>query len=120
MPINKKIPQLSISTGSSVDADIQKNFVLDRGFGDTLVLPFAFNQVKIQPNEIAIADNINAALYKLYTNFLYLNARCKLSTGEIPNMFNGVLAASTYSPIIAKDTFVIGNHYNDYYIINKN
>lgn len=116
--IDRTSPHKTVLTSSAIDQDIVANFTLDRSFNDNLELPFDFDQVKVKPNEFATSDNVNASLYKLYYNFLYLNSRCKLASGQIPATFNGVLTPTAHPTISLTDTFVLGNHHDISYFIN--
>ena len=71
---NNNSPDTTVSSTTGLDTEIKSNFSLDRYLGDQLVLPYTFQEVRIKSNEMCIADNINASLYKLHFNFLYLNA----------------------------------------------
>ena len=68
---------------------------LDRYAGDTLTLPYEFNEVRIKSNEMCIADNVNAALTKLYHNFLYINAQTKLADNNFPKLYKGFMASTS-------------------------
>ena len=57
------------SLSSTIDADVANGFKLDRYLGDTLLLPYDFEAIRVRPNELCVSDNINASLYKIYYNF---------------------------------------------------
>ena len=68
------LPDLSVTTtlSGAIDIDIEKYFELDRYLGESLQLPYTFDDLKIKPNELCVADNINACFDKLHHNFLYI------------------------------------------------
>ena len=86
MNTNNTLPDLSISItlSSAIDIDVDKFFDLDRYLGEPLILPYTYEDIKIKPNELCTADNINASLYKLHYNFLYLNAQTKIASNNFP------------------------------------
>ena len=82
---------------AAIDDEISASFNLDRYLGDTLSLPYSFSDIKIKSNEICVSDNINAALYKLHYNFLYLNAETKLASNNFPTNYRGFIASNAAS-----------------------
>ena len=86
MNTNNTLPDLSIGTtlSGTIDIDIAKFFDLDRYLAEPLTLPYTFEDVKVKPNELCTADNINASLYKLHYNFLYLNAQTRIASNNFP------------------------------------
>ena len=82
---------------AAIDDEISASFNLDRYLGDTLILPYSFSDIKIKSNEICVSDNINAALYKLHYNFLYLNAETKLASNNFPTNYRGFIASNAAS-----------------------
>ena len=82
---------------AAIDDEISASFNLDRYLGDTLSLPYSFSDIKIKSNEICVSDNINAALYKLHYNFLYLNAETKLASNNFPTDYRGFIASNAAS-----------------------
>ena len=83
-----------VSLSSTIDVDVANAFKLDRYLGDPISLPYNFEDIKIQPNELCVSDNINASLYKLYYNFLYLNAQTKIASNNIPKNYKGYIACT--------------------------
>lgn len=80
---------------SGTDVDVAGKFNLDRYLGDVLTLPYTFNEIKIKSNELGVHDNINASLYKLYYNFLYLNAQTKIASNNFPVNYKGFIASNS-------------------------
>lgn len=78
---------------TGLDSEIKSNFSLDRYLGDALQLPFTMQDLKIKSNEFGVADNFNAALYKLHYNFLYINAQTKIASNNFPQLYKGYLAS---------------------------
>ena len=97
MPTLNTLPDIEIKTNSHIDSDITALFNLDRYLGDALTLPYTYNEVKIKPNELCIADNVNACLFKLHYNFLYLNAQTKIASNTFPDDYRGYIASSVAS-----------------------
>jgi hypothetical protein len=63
----------------------QEGINFDRYLGTTLVLPWPeFEEIKIQPNDTAIAPVIDLAFKKLYDNFLYLYKSSRVASNIIP------------------------------------
>jgi hypothetical protein len=86
-----------VALSSSMDNEIKSFFNLDRYLGDTMTLPYSFSEVKIKSNDLCVSDNINAALYKLYYNFLYMNAETKLASNIFPSNYRGFVASNATS-----------------------
>lgn len=92
----------AVITTTGVDYEISDKFDLDRYAGDSLTLPYTFNEVRIKSNDLAVADNVNAALTKLYHNFLYINSKTKIADNNFPQNYKGFLAstsATSYSGV---------------------
>lgn len=69
-----------------------------RILNEKLELPYTAEQIYIAPNEFAVANNINAALKKLYSNYTYLKNKAKFNDTKLPVSFNkwlGAIADST-------------------------
>ena len=94
---NDYMPDTTFTSTTGVDAEIGSYFALDRYFDDTLVLPFSFKDIKIKTNELCVADNINASLFKLHYNFLYLNAQTKIASNDFPKVFRGYIGSTQAS-----------------------
>lgn len=91
-------PISSIYVECDLTTYITDNFTLDRYLGDTLTLPYSFEEVKIKANELASQVNvINSALYKLYHNFAYLNAQAKLINNDYPSNYTGFIAGGGFA-----------------------
>lgn len=56
----------------------------DRYLGDTVVLPYSFEQIRIQNNETATESVVNLKLQHLYQNFLYLYKASEIASNVIP------------------------------------
>ena len=66
----------------------------DRYFGESFTLPYDFETIKIQPNELATYRVVNDALSKLYENFLYLYGLTRVSSNMIPDSLSAVAGVS--------------------------
>jgi hypothetical protein len=62
----------------------QSGFLYDRFLGNTLQLPYTFNQIQIAENETSTADIYNLKASYLYQNFLYLYKSTQLASNLIP------------------------------------
>lgn len=98
----------------------------DRTVTDVFELPYSFEQIELQPNELAIASTINQKLEKIYINFLYLYKLCNVANYSIPQDYTGWIGctgtntspASTFElkkfassfPISAAVSFVSGGN----------
>ena len=82
---------------ASIDADVKSAFVTDRYLGDTLQLPYTFDEIKIKTNDLCTSDTYNGSIYKLYYNFLYLNAQTKIASNKFPQSYKGYIASNTAS-----------------------
>ena len=91
---NNHSPDTAFITTSGIDGEISDNFLLDRYLDDTLSLPFSFNNIKIKSNELCVSDNINAALFKVHFNFLYLNAQTKIASNDFPKIYRGYVSST--------------------------
>jgi hypothetical protein len=89
--------QAPIALSSAIDTDIANIYTLDRYLGDTLSLPYSFDEVKIKTNDLCTADVFNASLYKLYYNFLYINAQTKVASNDFPQNYKGYIASNAAS-----------------------
>jgi|10_taG_2_1085330.scaffolds.fasta_scaffold01504_11 hypothetical protein len=85
----------AVFSTTGIDLEISTSFDLDRYLGDTLTLPYAYEDLKIKSNELCIADNINAALKKLHHNFLYINANTKIASNDFPKRYKGFVASNS-------------------------
>lgn len=86
-----------VSLSAAIDTDVANAFKLDRYLGDVLTLPYSFEDIKIRPNELCVSDNINASLFKLHYNFLYLNAQTKIASNKFPKNYKGYIASRSAS-----------------------
>lgn len=64
---------------------INEGLLFDRHLNSTFTLPVSnFEDIKIQPNDIATSTVINGKLKKLYDNFLYLYKSSRVASNIIP------------------------------------
>jgi hypothetical protein len=68
-----------------------------RILNEQLELPYTADQIYIAPNEFAVANNINDALKKLYSNYTYLKNKAKFNDTKLPVSFNKWLGATADS-----------------------
>jgi hypothetical protein len=61
----------------------------DRSVNDVFSLPFTYDQIELQPNELAVANTLNIKLEKLYFNLLYLYKLCNVAGYSIPKTYSG-------------------------------
>lgn len=64
-------------------------FIYDRLPSDTFKLPYSLEEIKIQPNELAVASTFNLKIKKLYDNFLYLYGLCFISNYNFKESLQG-------------------------------
>lgn len=67
----------------------------DRVVTDKFSLPYNWETIEIQPNELAVANSFNLRIQKLYNNLLYLYGLCNISDFKIPKNSTGVIGIST-------------------------
>jgi len=65
------------------------NLIYDRAVTDVYQLPYSYEQIEIQPNELAVANTLNIKLRYLYENFLYLYGLCNVANFDIPTTYSG-------------------------------
>lgn len=68
---------------------LKYGLVFDRTVNDRFNLPYSYDQIEIQPNDLAVASTINTKLRKLYYNLLYLYGICNIANYDIPKTFTG-------------------------------
>lgn len=61
------------------------NLLQDRLPGDTLVLPYQWDDISIKANDFVVADTINHSIELIYTNWLYMLSYSVVPTNDIPN-----------------------------------
>lgn len=91
--------------------------IFDRTVNDSFELPFSYEQIEIQPNDLAIASTINQKLEKIYINFLYLYKLCNVANYQIPKDYTGWVGctgtntspASTFKVTKFSNTFPISS-----------
>lgn len=80
----------------------------DRVVTDTFELPYKWDTIEIQPNEIATSNSFNLKIKKLYSNLLYLYGLCNISDYKIPKNYTGVIGVSTSkSDILSSRTITL-------------
>ena len=83
---------------TTVQAQATNNGLLyDRVISTTLHLPYQFDEIKIQPNELAVSTSIFISLNKLYQNFIYIHANSFISSNILPGNYVGYFAAASGS-----------------------
>tara|TARA_R110002020_G_scaffold30367_3_gene95776 strand:- start:1080 stop:2813 length:1734 start_codon:yes stop_codon:yes gene_type:complete len=87
--------ETAVITTSGIDVNISSMFDLDRYTGDSLDLPYTFDEVRVKSNELCVHDNVNASLAKLHHNFLYLNAQTKIADNNFPKKYTGFMASTS-------------------------
>jgi hypothetical protein len=85
-----------------------------RILNEKLELPYTVDQIYVAPNEFAVANNINDALKKLYSNYTYLKNKAKFNDTKLPVSFNKWLGATVdsinkWSYIDSKDWYNTAN-----------
>lgn len=66
----------------------------DRFFNESFTLPYTFEDIKIQGNELATMRVINDSFDKLYSNFLYLYGLSQMSSNAVPSALSGIAGVS--------------------------
>ena len=72
----------------------------DRFFNESFALPYSFDDIKIQSNELVTYQAVNQSLEKLYHNFLYLYSLTKLGSNIVPvglSYYSGVSSGNTFT-----------------------
>ena len=69
-------------------------FKHDRFFDESFELPYDFDSVKIQPNDLATFRSFNLAVDKLYDNFMYIYGVTKMGSNVIPEALSGFAGVS--------------------------
>ena len=72
------------AANSQIERDMLAKFSLDRVAGEILKLPHSINDIKLNPNTVLTDEVFNTSLNKLYTNFLYINAKAKILPNNFP------------------------------------
>jgi len=70
------------------------NLLHDRFFNESFQLPYAFESIKIEGNDLSTYRIINDSLSKLYDNFLYLYGLTKMASNAVPAALSGIYAVS--------------------------
>jgi len=75
---------------NNIQNEFKKYFqVYDRSINDLYQLPYSYEDLEIQPNELAIASTLNIKLEQLYKNFIYLFKLCNIVNYDIPGTYTG-------------------------------
>ena len=69
----------------------QNGLIFNNFFNKSLTLPFNFDQIKIQSNDISNYRVFNQSISKLYINYLYLYGWTQLASNVIPVTSNGIV-----------------------------
>lgn len=86
----------------------QENIQFDRYLGATLTLPWSgFDNIRIQPNDLAIQHVVNLSLEKLYQNFLYLYKSSRVASNIVP------IGAIAIAGVSASDNRFIWHTYQE-------
>jgi hypothetical protein len=88
------------------EAFLQSTFYYDRYLGDSLSLPYDFEQIKIQNNDTVTRDLINLKLDHLYQNFLYLYKSSKIASNVIPISSTATAGVSSSSTTFAWNRYL--------------
>lgn len=77
------------------------SFIFDRFGGDTISLPYSFNEIRIAANDTATASLVNTKFTYLYENLMYLYRISKISSSLIPISSTGIAGVSSNSSIFS-------------------
>jgi hypothetical protein len=71
----------------------------NRLYGDIMVLPEQYTDIKIKPNVPITANTINTAIRGLYNNYVYILTRCKIGKTDAFESYRGAtgIPATIYS-----------------------
>ena len=72
----------------------ESNLLHDRFFGESFQLPYNFDNLKIEGNDLCTYRVVNDSLSKLYDNFLYLYGLAKMASNAVPVALSAVCAVS--------------------------
>ena len=67
------------------NATASRYYISDRDVADNMSLPYEWRDIKIKPNEIVTAYNINSSIAKLYDNLLYIISQSMTPQSLIPS-----------------------------------
>jgi hypothetical protein len=81
----------------------------DRTIGDTLTLPYSYDDLKIRPNTIIDSQSFNEAIERINKNFLYLVSYSKIPTTNIPINYTDSITIPTLNNV--KDISFTDNIY---------
>ena len=71
---------------TTIQLQVTKSELLyDRVISTTLQLPYQFDDIKIQPNELAVSTSIFMSVNKLYQNFIYIHTNSFISSNIFIN-----------------------------------
>ena len=62
---------------------LKTSYIFDRVVTDVFSLPYSFNSIEIQPNELATASTFNLKLKRLYDNLHYMYGLCNIADFNI-------------------------------------
>ena len=76
-------PVVPVLSGTNIDNQVNDNFKLDRYISDKLVLPYNYENIKLDYDTFITNETINQKIQLLHNNFLYLNAQSKLAINDM-------------------------------------
>jgi len=82
-----------------------KKYNVDRLIDESISLPYDWFDIKIKPNDLAVAHTINGSLEKLHNNLLYIIAKSKVPSNRIPLKSNYTHFISTTGALSASEWF---------------
>ena len=89
---------------TTVQTQITNSSLLyDRVISTPLELPYDFDEIKIQPNELVVSTAIFASLEKVHKNYLYINANSFISSNDLPGKYVGYFGATSGDDITSQE-----------------
>jgi hypothetical protein len=79
---------------------LQNNIIFDRYLDSTLILPYQFEQIRIQANDTVSSELLNIKIKHLHDNFLYLYKQTLIASNLIP------ISSTAIAGITGSDTQV--------------
>ena len=91
-------------------------FEHDRFFNESFQLPYNFDAIKVQANELSTYRSVNQSFEKLYQNFLYIYGLTELANNVVPdNLVNTAGTVSASNALSATFTWTSsGVNYNSF------
>ena len=91
-------------------------YLFDRIVTDTFNLPYSYNDIEIQPNELATANTFNIKIKKLYDNLIYMYGLCNIADFNLGTSY--ALISSNLTSITACRNAI--SYYSEQGIDNNN